>query len=54
MNTLLSEVNQTGDQYTDALEYERRNLIEYIRSYTKRNGKLPRTSLQFYKVTSKS
>ena len=50
MNTLVSEATRTEDQYTDALEYERKNLIEYIKTYTKRNGKLPRTSLQFYKV----
>jgi hypothetical protein len=34
MNTLMSDLNQSEDQYTDGLEGERRNLIEYIKSYT--------------------
>lgn len=52
LNTLISEVGKTEEQYMESLEFERRNLIEYIGSTIKSTGKVPKTTLQFYKVSS--
>lgn len=50
LNTLISEVGKTEEQYMESLEFERRNLIEYIGSTIASTGKVPKTTLQFYKV----
>jgi hypothetical protein len=50
LNTLISEVGKTEEQYMESLEFERRNLIDYIGSTIESTGKVPRTTLQFYKV----
>lgn len=50
LNTLISEVGKTEEQYLETLEFERRNLIEYIKNGFETTGKVPRTTLQFYKV----
>lgn len=50
LNTLISDVGKTEEQYMESLEFERRNLIDYIGSSIESTGKVPRTTLQFYKV----
>jgi hypothetical protein len=50
LNTLISEIGKTEDQYLETLELERKNLIDYIKSSFETTGKVPKTSLQFYKV----
>ena len=51
MNTLVSEATGTEGGKQNSLEFERKNLINYIKSYVARNeGKFPKTSLQFYKI----
>lgn len=50
LNTLISEVGKTEEQYLETLEFERKNLIDYIENTIQTTGKPPRTSLQFYKV----
>ena len=50
LNTLISEVGKTEEQYLETLEFERNNLIEYMLTSLQQTGKCPRTTLQFYKI----
>ena len=53
---LRSMISSVGNTQTDTnskmgqVEEERGKLMAYIRSYTEANGKIPKTSLQFYKI----
>jgi len=53
---LRSMISSVSNSRTDTsskmmqVEQERANLIAYISSYTKKNGKVPKTTLQFFKI----
>jgi hypothetical protein len=50
LNTLVSEIGKTEDQYLETLEQERKQLVDFISLTLSSTGKAPKTSLQFYKV----
>ena len=47
---VVAELTQTELNLDDTLEYERKNLIDFIRSYISSNGTVPKTTLKFYRV----